>query len=137
MLIDSNILIYSLTISSPKYRAAQFFLQKYQQKLVIAHQNYLETLRVITHKKFPQPFEANAAQTAINEITMHATVIYPSQTTLAINQSLVKKYHITGTEIFDAYLVATALTNQVTTIATDNTKHLRKYQEITLVNPFA
>lgn len=138
MLIDSNILIYSLLTDSPKNTVAQTFLKKHAQKsqLIIAHQNIFEVLRVITHMKFPNPFSTTDAIDSLNSICLVAKVIYPTRETHDLALALIQEYNISGSEIFDAYLVATAISNECFEIATDNVKHLSKYREIRVFNPF-
>lgn len=135
MLIDSNILIYSLNQASPKHLAAQAFLQS-QKQLIFAQQNIFETLRILTHSKFPNPFPTAEAIDAIRTITHQATIISPTLETNDLALELIQKYQIKGTEVFDAYLVATAINNGIKKIATDNIQDLRKYSEITVSNPF-
>lgn len=135
MLIDSNVLIYAINTSSPKHLVAQRFLQN-QDGLEIAHQNVFETLRILTHPRFANPMPVATAIQAITAITKHSTVIFPTLETHEVALALINKYSISGSEIFDAYLVATALTNNVQKVATDNVKHLQKYQEIVVINPF-
>lgn len=136
MLIDSNILIYALNASSPKHIIAQAFLQAHAEEMIFAQQNIFETLRILTHTKFPTPFSPDNALKAVQALVNHAQIITPTPETAAIAFELTRKYQITGAEIFDAYLVATALSNDVETIATDNVKHLSKYQEVEVVWPF-
>ncbi len=135
MLIDSNILIYSLNQASPKQAPAQTFLRQ-QAELIFAQQNIFETIRILTHSKFPNPFTIDEAVKAVRTITNHARVICPTLETQDLALELIQKYRVTGTEIFDAYLVATAISNEIDEIATDNLQHLEKYQEIRIVNPF-
>jgi len=74
--------------------------------------------------------KSNPAQSFLTENAL--TLIFAQQNTF----ELIKKYNVSGTEIFDAYLVATALSNNILTIVTDNVKYLSKYKEITVLNPF-
>jgi len=137
MMIDSNILIYSLNDSSPHFKQAQSFLRA-QKSVIISHQNILETLRVITHPtRFPNPFTHKQAIRAIEAILSNSQILHPKSSTYLLALELIKKYQIIGNQIFDAYLVATALDNGVTMIASDNIKHLGKYTEIKVINPFA
>lgn len=138
MLIDSNILIYALVTDSPKNKAAQDFLKKQAEasSLVIAHQNIFEVLRVITHSKFSNPFSITDAIDALNTICSVAKIIYPTRETQDLALALIQEYDISGSEIFDAYLVATAMSNDCFKIVTDNEKHLNKYREVTTINPF-
>ena len=130
MLIDSNILIYSLSKRSPKRSRAQNFLNE-TDDLVFAQQNILETLRVLTHPIFPDPMKAEEALQAVSAIIDVGVVIRPTPETLEIMIELIRRKKITGNTIFDAYLVATMLSNGVKKIATDNVKHFKKFEEIT------
>lgn len=136
MLIDSNILIYAINVSSPKHITAQHFLQTNREHLVIAHQNIFETLRVLTHKKFSHPMPSKQALDALEPIMNVCTIIAPDYKTHRIAFELIAKYNVVSNEVFDAYLVATALSWGISEIATDNEKAIRKYKEITVVNPF-
>lgn len=137
MLIDSNILVYSINLSSPKHKKAQDFLQKNVGTLVVAHQNIFETLRVLTHPKFPRPMKIGDATDAIENILRGCTVISPDYRTYRIAWELMKKHRLSGDLVFDAYLVATALGNSIDIIATDNTKDFKRFTEVKSINPFA
>lgn len=136
MLVDSNILIYAINRRSPKHTSAQNFLLNNIGNLEVAHQNILETLRVLTHPKFPSPMKINDALKAINSIVKTCRVIYPEEETYHITLLLIKENKPVSDQIFDAYLVATALSNGIATIATDNTRDFKKFKEIKLFNPF-
>ena len=76
---------------------------------------------------------------ALENIQLAVKTIYPTHETLDITLALIQKYNISGSEIFDAYLVATVMSNDCFVIATDNEKHLKKYTEFTeftVINPF-
>lgn len=136
MLIDSNILVYAINRRSPKYKVAQFFLQNNIENLEVAHQNILEALRVLTHPKFPSPMKIQDALKAISSITKTCRVIHPEEKTRYITLLLIEKNKLISDQIFDAYLVATALSNGINTIATDNIRDFKKFKEIKLLNPF-
>ncbi len=136
MLIDSNILIYSINISSPKHKQAQNFLQKNTGNLEVAHQNIFETLRVLTHPKFPSPMKINKAIEVVESILKSCRIISPDYRTHQIALQLIKKYKLSADEIFDAYLVATTLSNDINVIATDNIRDFKKISELKVINPF-
>ena len=137
MLIDSNILVYSINKTSPKNRASQEFIQKNVGNLEVAHQNIFESLRILTHPKFPNPMEIESAIEAIDNIIKACTIISPDYKTHRVALELIKKYKITSNQIFDAYLTATAISNDVATLVTDNTKDLQIFSEIKIINPFS
>ncbi len=136
MIVDTNILIYSINLDSSKYKQAQKFLNDNAAELIITHQNVLEAIRVLTHKSFPKPMNLKEALNAILSIAKSCVVISPNQSTYYITIELVKNYNLNGNRIFDAYLAATALSNGINTIATDNTRDFKKFKEIILLNPF-
>ena len=137
ILIDSNILVYAVNSSSPKHKVAQAFLQAHVGQLALAHQNIFESLRVLTHKKFPNPMTPTDAITAIGNIADRCHIIAPDQGAHYIAMALMQKHKLTGDKIFDAYLTATALSTGITFIATDNTKDFLIFEGVTVINPFS
>lgn len=135
MLVDSNILIYSIDSSSPKNKPAQKFLQDNASKLVIAHQNIFETLRVLTHHKFANPMSTADAIEALTRIANVSRIISPDHETYYIALEFIKKFNLKSNRIFDAYLAATALSHNIKTIVTDNEKDFMTYP-IKVFNPF-
>ncbi len=137
MLIDSNILIYAINVDSPKHKKAQEFLKQNLGSLEVAHQNILETIRVLTHRKFSKPMEPKSALTAIQAITQSCRLISPAQTTYYLWLELINRYALTGNRIFDAYLAATALSNGINILATDNVADFKKFKGLKVINPFS
>lgn len=136
MLIDTNILIYAINADSSKHKTATKFLEEFKTDLEVAHQNILESLRVLTHPKFARLMSAKDAMGAVLSITNACRLIGPTFQTVYIALDLIKKYHIKSDQVFDAYLVATALSNGIEVITTDNVADFRKIKEIKVVNPF-
>ena len=138
ILVDSNILIYAINTSSPKNAQARDFLEETAKtcNLFLAQQNILETLRVLTHPKFPNPMTVYNAAKALELLGRQAIIITPVPATYLVFQTLIKKYPHPGNFIFDTYLVATALTAGVRIIATDNERDLGIFKEIKVLNPF-
>src|ERR1035437_3026977 len=92
ILVDSNILIYAINRSSPKHLAAQEFLQENIGKFVLAHQNILESLRVLTHKKFAHPMTPIEASAAVSNISDACRIITPDRTAYHLALRLISKY---------------------------------------------
>jgi len=135
MLIDSNILVYAINSSSPKHDRAKKFLQEKVNSLIVTHQNILETLRVITHPKLPSPMAPREALEAVERITEVCRIVTPDYKTHTIAKELIRKHNLSADMVFDAYLTATAMSNDISTIATDNVKDFKKF-ELTVYNPF-
>lgn len=136
MIIDSNILVYSIDKFSIKHKIAQKFLRENLNSLEVAHQNIFETLRVITYPKLPNPMKTREAIDTVEQILMSCRIISPNWNTHRIALDLIKKYKLSSDIVFDAYLVATSLSNGITTIATDNVRDFTKFKEIKVINPF-
>jgi len=136
MLIDSNILIYAINISSPKNKVAIQFLKKHQNNLVVAHQNIFETLRVLTHPKFGQSAASKDAIKSVMSIASSSKVITPNSKTHFLALELIERHNLISNKVFDAYLAATALSNEIDTIVTDNVKDFQKFP-IKIINPFS
>ena len=136
MLVDSNIIVYALNKRTEKYKKARSFLRTNFQDLQIAQQNILETLRVMTHPKYPNPIISRKLIGKIEKFVFNLNLISPKVDTLFYTLGLIKKFKLKGNKIFDAYLVATMLTNGVKKIATDNVSDFEKYKGIEVFNPF-
>lgn len=136
MIIDSNILVYSINKRSPKHKKAQKFLLDNMGNLEVAHQNIFESIRILTHSKFPNPMKINDALKAIEGLLEGCTIISPNWKTHNIALLLIKKYRLSSDIVFDAYLVATALSNDIDIIATNNAKDFKKFTELKIINPF-
>ena len=136
MLVDTNILVYAVNTAASHHEDARDFLRREYQQVVIAHQNILESLRVLTHSTFPTPLSVNKTLKITEDFSSTFRVISPKDETIFVFHELIQKYSCVSNTIFDAYLVATALTNGITTIATENERHFRIFKEITVLNPF-
>lgn len=136
ILIDSNILIYAINSRSPKNQKAEKFLSESSGNFAVAHQNVLETLRVLTHPKFPKPMRLRLAISAIESIIKAGKIVSPDYQTQRVALELIKAHNLSSNEIFDAYLTATAFTNDIHEIATDNERDFLKIKEIKIINPF-
>jgi len=126
----------AINTNSPKNLLAQKYIRENTSDLAVSHQNILESLRVLTHPKLPKPLTYDQAMRAISRIADCVKLISPSPETIYTTLLLIKKYHLKSDAVFDAYLASTALTNSITTIATDNTKDFSTYKEISTINPF-
>lgn len=134
ILLDSNVLIYSLTVGAPKQKKAQEFIQKQSDYICVTHQNITETLKVLTQH---QPADMhNHSLESILAVTEHLSFITPQPQTAELFIQLVKNYNRYGKRVFDTYLAATALSHNITTIATDNVRDFQMFEELTIINPF-
>lgn len=135
MLVDTNIIVFSLSKHSSKQERAKKFLKNIKDP-IISHQNINEIYRVITHSKFKNPMNKNKSLKVVSKIISSMILIFPKDETIFTTYKLAQKYNITGNKIFDTYLVSTMLSNGVSKIATDNDKDFKIYKGIKVINPF-
>jgi len=136
ILADSNILIYAINEDSDKNKKAQTFLQKNAGRIVVAHQNILETIRILIHKSSVHPVPVEEAIDLVNRILAAVEIISPTEETFYIFRELIEQSKTSSSRIFDVYLAATCLSNGITEIATDNVKDFKIFPQIKVINLF-
>ena len=139
VLIDTNLLVYSSNTVSTKNKIAVEFRELAVNNFfvpVVAHQNILEMIRVLTHSKYEKPYTLKKALEQSENFENLCRVIYPDSGTLKIAKAFAIKYKINSNIIFDCYLVATMLSNDIKIIATDNVKDMGIFEEINVYNPY-
>ncbi len=138
-LIDTNVLIYSFDQTCPLHLPSYQFIDRSitaNWNLLIAQQNLLEFLAVITNpKRVEYPLAIEAALQQIAFYVSHFTLIAPFRETFLTFSRLLTKYPTVRERIFDIYLAATALDNGVNHICTWNIKDFRNISEIEAKTP--
>lgn len=129
VLFDTNVLIYNQDIDSPYYQQAHYYHELVfsdQLQGIISSQNLLEFSAVMTNdKKIPTPLTHEEVSEEISQYihSRYFPVIYPNKQTLSTYQTLLNKYALKNPrQLFDLFLVATMIANQVSTILTANAK---------------
>lgn len=140
-LFDTNLLVYARDIDSPNYQRAkelQGLVNQGELKAVITPQNLLEFYSTITNKAKNK--NADSPKEAIAEVKKYLIspfeLITPNGSELEILLNLLKDKRMIGRKIFDAYLVATMLSNGIKTIYTANDRDFVDFPGIKVVNPF-
>lgn len=142
VLFDSNILIFAHDTSALFHNKAKALLTSAMDgelNMVLAQQNILEFYSVITNpKRVNSVLPVKDALSLVNGYIGDDlfNFIYPLRTTLIRTIYFCNLFSIKKAEIFDAFLAATMLDNDVRTIYTDNEKHFTIFPEIKVVNPF-
>ncbi len=134
-LLDSNLLVAYTISESPHYdKAHQLFEKIANDKIYIfiAAQNLLEFAAVLNRAyKLPKKEIAKGIHRFISDPLIE--VIYPNKKTTDHFIYLLNQNHTL--HITDIFLIATALTNNIDTIIT-NDKDFKKIKEIKVYNPF-
>ncbi|MCL4393000.1 type II toxin-antitoxin system VapC family toxin [Patescibacteria group bacterium] len=138
VLFDTNILVYAYNTHSTFYEKARA-LYEMEDNICIAQQNLLELYSVITDKRrieYPVIHEDALKVLKVYSVTDNFTVISPNSQTIGLLLLLLKQKKVNNAEIFDTYLVATMITNNVNTVYTADEKVFKKFSEINVINPF-
>ncbi|MBN1162790.1 type II toxin-antitoxin system VapC family toxin [Patescibacteria group bacterium] len=134
ILVDTDLLVYAINDSNELYnKKSRDFINDNVEYLVISDQNINEALRILTHPVFKKRLTVTKALNAVKKITDECTQIVPNISTRDTFYKLVKKYCIDSNRIYDAYLVATMLTNGVHLIATFDKKGFSCFDEVQIM----
>ena len=143
ILLDSNVVVYAHAAHSPFFEAAKRLRDQVihgELEACVSPQVLCEFIATCTNPKLFQP--ALTAAQAAKEVTAYwahpnLRKILPRDRTVERMVGLMERYRLTGQRIYDAFLVATMLDNDVRAIYTLNTKDFERYPEIRVVNPFS
>lgn len=141
ILCDSNILIYAYDKKSPFHQKAKSFVEektKIKGELCLTPQVLLEFFAVIT-KQVKQPLKTKLALKIINKIKKNKNLvfIFPQENTYFKALKLTEKYQTKGSDIFDLYLVATMLDNNISTLCSHNLADFQKFSEVNVFSPLS
>ena len=132
VLIDSNVLVYAVELTSPNHNRAKAVLIEYCDAgaCVVSAQNLAEFMFVVNRKnratfESANQFVSNLAENAI-------VVTYTEKDVLRANQ-ICYSYNV---PFFDALLVATMEREKIFTIITENVKDFKKIDWLEVINPF-
>ncbi len=134
--IDTHFLVYLLDRCSPYHLPTLKWLDKMNQtkiSLYLAQQNILETHNVLINTNLVNPQEAIAKTSQLVDF-LCLKIVCPLPTTLNRYQRLIK--NTAAKDIFDLYLAATLIDNQIKKLFTLNTKDFKKVTGFQAVKPF-
>jgi len=129
LLLDTNVLIYSIDKDSKYFTKAQNIFSE-QHELFTTSKNLSEFLVVIT--RIPNPLSLKDALLVVEDFTNVMTILYPDAESFLILKDLLERYKPIGLQIHDYEILSIGLSNQITTIATFNEKDFNRVKEIKL-----
>lgn len=140
-LIDTNILVYANNKDSPFHAICKALVGRAvngKLKAALSVQNLIELYAVITDKR---RVEHPLSPVKANELVIfyknqpYIQIITPNSQTLDTVTRLLAKYHPKSQSIFDCFLAATMIDNEVYKIYTANSDHFKPFSSITTINP--
>lgn len=140
--IDTNILVYATNKDSAYFKESKKILEiiaKGEIKGVITPQNVFEYISVVTSKKRVfNPVSTHVAVSAIEHfIESGIKIIYPLEESLNEGLKLADMVKVRGQKVFDVYLAATLIDNNIRFLITANDKDFDAFKKyIQVINPF-
>ena len=132
ILIDTNILIYSIDVDSKFHHKSIKLLLNPDNELYTTSKNISEFLVVLTRAESIKITVLEALD-ILSELLINITILYPTEQTQNIFYKLLKKYTPTGLRIHDFEIVSIALANGIKNIATQNISDFKNIEEIKIV----
>lgn len=139
VLIDSNVLVYAHNVDASLHKKAVNLVREVLEgkvEGVLAQQNLIEFYSIITdRKRVAKPLSPVKANELVKKyFDSPLKIIFPNHTSLKETLILCNGKNIRNGEIFDIYLVATMLTNDIKTIVTSNTKDFRSFPKLKVLD---
>jgi len=130
VLLDTNVIIYSIDRQSKYFNAAQNLINDPGINLFTTSKNIAAFLTVVT--RLPDhSLSIKQAITVITDYQKISTILYPTEKSLSIFLKLVNEYKPIGLAIHDFEIVSIGLAHKIDQIATFNQKDFKKINEIT------
>lgn len=130
ILLDTNVLIYSIDQDSAFYTPARTILDS-DHELYTTCKNISEFLAVITRAPVIS-LSMEEALTVVDDFIKVLIVLYPDDLSFTIFQKLLRQYQPTGLRIHDVEIASIGLAHHINQIATFNKKDFEGIQEINL-----
>jgi predicted nucleic acid-binding protein len=128
VLLDTNVLVYSLDQSSVFHTRCLKLLSDPALNFFCASKNVSEYFAVCTKLNFPYA----EVLAFFNQVEQNATILFPGPVSLHHFKQLFAKYSPRGNRIYDVEVVSVMLQNGISQIATINTADFSGINEIQL-----
>lgn len=139
ILFDTNILVYAHNKSSSFHKHSLGLVNKVKEgeiKGALAQQNLVELYSIVTDKRrVDKPISPKLAlELAHSYLNSPFEIIFPTEETSDILLSLCKNISVKNGAIFDVYLAATMIANNIKTIVTLNSKDFKSFPNIKVLD---
>lgn len=129
ILADTNIMIYGFDKKSIFHQKSQEFLRNPSNSLFITSKNISEFFAVTSKLKMGIVH----CLEYYHEFKSNASILLPSEKSLNILETLIKKYQPVGNQVYDIEIVSIMLDNDLRDIATFNRKDFINITEIRII----
>lgn len=134
ILLDTNILVYSVDENSIFYQKAHKILQ-FSSDYAVTYSSLLEFYRVITSRAFIGKTGEKGAKQAFDYMFDRLEVLYHTPYTHNLLSELITNNQTLSGKIYDFQILAQAMENGIATLYTKNTKDFPKNVLVEIVDP--
>lgn len=141
MIVDANVLLYAVDVTSPHHdRAAAWLTERLNgdERVGLPWQTLGAFLRISTHPRIvASPLTAARAQDHVDAWLQAGPTWVPPATerTARVYADLARRHHVTGNLVPDAQLAALALELGVAVVSADS--DFARFPEVRWVNPLS
>ncbi len=137
VILDSNILIYAVDIESNFYNTSrELILESDSRFLYTTQSNLLEFYRVVTANAFRGKNSFSKIQEVFDFYKTKIKILFPTKKTMPILSEFITEYKPVSGQVWDFFILAQALENEIGFIYTKNIKHFPKTELVKIVDPF-
>ncbi len=130
VLIDTNILIYSLDKNSKYYAFANDIINSYSGSAYITSKNISEFIAVLSKNK---NIDYKYIKKKVKDLTFNFEILFPGTNSFKIFNDLIEKYEPKGNLIYDIEVVSVMLASNIKSIATVNVKDFENIKEVEIM----
>ncbi len=130
ILVDTNVLIYSLDKNSRYHLASISLLSNPNYSLYVSTKNISEFVAVATKQKV----EYSIITEFLAELPKNVKILFPDHKSLKIFYNLFHSNKPVGNKVYDMEIVSVMIANKIPTIATFNPKDFVEYEDIEILN---
>lgn len=132
LLLDTNILIYSIDENSRYFEPVRKLLTDLAYNFFTTNKNISEFLAVVTKGPSPSLSVESALQT-VKDFTKIFSLLYPNHESFTIFQKMLGRYKPRGIKIHDFEIISIALAHDLRQVATIDYKDFSNIKEIELI----
>jgi len=129
ILLDTNILIYAFDESSEFHQKSVELFEDEENNLFVTTKNISDFFAVCSKLNF----DLNKTLGFYTDIKENFEILKPSEYSLTIFESLIRKYNPRGNRVYDIEIVSVMLTNSLTKVATANIGDFSNIDEIEVI----
>ena len=130
IIIDSNIWIYSYDADSKYFNKSISIIKNPDNSLYITPKQLSEFIAVLSKQNEPM---IEIIDFMSNNIINNSTMLFPDKFSTNRFTKLCRKYNPRGNRVYDIEIVAIALTNNISEIATFNIKDFKDINEMQIL----